>query len=103
MARRTPIRTPDEPPNMPAIYTLDGAVYTGDGKLIRHLLSAPTPTPYTDIRAFRKSLGLTQTLFAQKVGVRQATVSDWELGLAAPSPLAQSRLNALSQAAAPNA
>lgn len=35
----------------------------------------------TELRAARKSLGLTQDQLATLMGVRQATVSDWERGI----------------------
>jgi len=41
-----------------------------------------------EIRALRESRGETQTEFGEVVGVRQATVSDWERGVKAPSRLA---------------
>lgn len=37
------------------------------------------------IKALRLHLGLTQTEFAEKLGVRQATVSEWEKGIHVPS------------------
>lgn len=37
------------------------------------------------IKALRKSLGLSQAEFAHKLGCRQQTVSEWELGLYAPA------------------
>lgn len=36
------------------------------------------------LRAARKSLGLTQGQLAAVLGVRQATVSDWERGIHSP-------------------
>lgn len=46
-------------------------------------------TPVT----LRKSLGLTQTQLAQRLGIRQKTVSDWERGLSSPNlPLSKVRL-----------
>jgi len=38
-----------------------------------------------DIRAIRRSLGDTQQQFAQRLNVRQATVSAWERGQEAPT------------------
>ena len=37
------------------------------------------------IKALRLHTGLTQAEFAEQLGVRQATVSDWEQGIHAPS------------------
>lgn len=47
------------------------------------------------IREYRKELGVSQTELAEQLGVRQATVSDWEKGKIAPSPLAASKLSEL--------
>lgn len=37
------------------------------------------------IKALRLHMGLTQTEFAERLGVRQATVSEWEKGIHVPS------------------
>lgn len=42
-----------------------------------------------DIKSLRESLGLTQTEFAEHLGVRQGAVSHWELGLRRPSGAAE--------------
>lgn len=39
----------------------------------------------TLIRGLRQHMGLTQGQFAEVLGVRQQTVSEWELGLYAPT------------------
>ena len=36
------------------------------------------------IRKFRKSLGMTQAEFANELGSRQQTISEWELGMYVP-------------------
>lgn len=36
------------------------------------------------VRAIRSRLGLTQRAFAERLGVRQQTVSEWETGVYAP-------------------
>ncbi len=41
------------------------------------------------IRQVRESFGYSQSQFAKVLGVRQATVSDWEKGKVKPSRLAQ--------------
>ena len=38
----------------------------------------------TNIRALRKHLGLTQRGMADRLGTRQQTISEWELGLYRP-------------------
>jgi len=40
------------------------------------------------IRDVRKRAGLSQTEFANILGTRQATISDWERGMSEPSPMA---------------
>lgn len=42
----------------------------------------------TTVRDVRAALGLSQRLFARRLGVRVATVNRWERGLAEPSRLA---------------
>lgn len=42
-----------------------------------------------NIRRCRKAYGHTQVQFAKLLGVRQATVADWENGRVKPSRLAQ--------------
>lgn len=36
------------------------------------------------VRELRQALGLTQQVLAQELGVRQQTISDWEIGAYAP-------------------
>ena len=38
----------------------------------------------TDVRALRKHMGLTQQEMADRLGTRQQTISEWELGLYRP-------------------
>lgn len=40
-----------------------------------------------EIRAIRLARGETQVQFAETIGVRQATISDWETGKHSPSPV----------------
>jgi DNA-binding transcriptional regulator YiaG len=42
----------------------------------------------SEIKNLREELGLTQFEMAQKVGVTPMTISRWERGISAPSPLA---------------
>jgi DNA-binding transcriptional regulator YiaG len=37
-----------------------------------------------DVKALRKHLGITQTEMAGRLGTRQQTISEWELGLYQP-------------------
>lgn len=48
------------------------------------------------IRRLRKHLGLSQAEFGDRMGIRQATVSDWETGKQTPSPMARRLLDQLS-------
>jgi DNA-binding transcriptional regulator YiaG len=47
------------------------------------------------VRSLRNQLGLSQYDFADRVGVRQGAVSDWETDKRAPSRLATQKLDAL--------
>lgn len=47
------------------------------------------------IREYRESSGISQAELAEQLGVRQATISDWEKGKTGPSPLALTRLRDL--------
>lgn len=49
-----------------------------------------------DIQEIRTSLGFNQQKFAQLIGVRQASISDWEKGKRSPSPLAKERILKMS-------
>lgn len=44
------------------------------------------------IREYRRRASLSQAELAEELGVRQATISDWEKGKSSPSPLAALRL-----------
>jgi putative transcriptional regulator len=50
-----------------------------------------------EIKNFRNSLGLTQMVFASKLGVTISTVQMWEAGTNKPSPMALARLNKLKK------
>lgn len=45
-----------------------------------------------EIQARREKYGFTQVQLAERVGVHQTTVSQWERGEVSPSPKAQARL-----------
>lgn len=61
----------------------------------RHL-PPPAWTPQA-VRALRKRLDLSQTDFANLIGVRQGAVSRWETGAESPSRLARHKLNELER------
>jgi len=51
------------------------------------------------IKTLRRQMGLTQAEFAQRLGVRQATVSEWEKGIHAPSRAMSKYLTMFAQQA----
>jgi len=51
------------------------------------------------IKRLRKRLGMSQAEFAERMGVRQATVSDWETGKQVASPMARRLLDRIAAAA----
>ena len=62
---------------------------------------ADTPSEWTPgrIRTLRGEMNMSQKEFAKRMGVRQATVSDWETGKQSPSPIARRLLDRLTAAA----
>ena len=48
-----------------------------------------------DIKALRKTLGLSQQEFGRKVGVERSTVSSWERGLNTPKGFYADNLQAI--------
>ena len=63
--------------------------------------AAPPPTGGVYVRRLRKGLGLTQSQFADRLGVTPITVHRWESGQSRPQRLATARLRELEDAAAP--
>lgn len=53
---------------------------------------ASTDVDAVQIREYRQRTNLSQAELAEELGVRQATISDWEKGKSSPSPLAAIRL-----------
>ena len=62
---------------------------------------ADAPSEWTPgrIQQFRKRLDMSQKELAKRMGVRQATVSDWENGKQSPYPMARRLLDRLASAA----
>ena len=62
---------------------------------------ADTPREWTPgrIQQLRKRLDMSQKELAKRMGVRQATVSDWQNGKQSPSPMARRLLDRLAAAA----
>lgn len=52
--------------------------------------------PPAGIKRLRDDMGLTQEEFARRIGVRQATISDWERGKAEPQPMAMRLLDRIA-------
>ncbi len=50
-----------------------------------------------NIKALRKSMGLTQAKFAQELGVRRQTVSEWETGVYEPDRSTAKHLERIAQ------
>lgn len=62
--------------------------------------SAPTPVPAWDaerVRALRQRRGENQQQFAERLGTRQQTVSEWERGTSHPRRMAQRLLTLLAE------
>lgn len=50
-----------------------------------------------EIKALRKRLDISQAKLGKRLGVRQATVADWERGKHPPSPMAEKLLKLFIQ------
>lgn len=61
---------------------------------------ADRPSEWTPgrIQRLRTELGMSQAEFAERMGVRQATISDWETGKQSPSPMARRLLDRIAGA-----
>lgn len=59
---------------------------------------AEEPSEWTPgrIKQMRENLGVSQGELARRMGVRQATVSDWETGKQSPSPMARRLLDRIA-------
>jgi len=49
------------------------------------------------IKALRQHLGLTQTKLAEKMGTRQQTISEWELGMYEPRGASSTLLTIIAE------
>ena len=65
-------------------------------------VDAPSEWTPARIQRLRKHLQLSQAEFGKRMGVRQATVSDWETGKQTPSPMARRLLDQLNAATSDN-
>jgi DNA-binding transcriptional regulator YiaG len=68
---------------------------TGDGRFSIRALTVAQPSQHgaASVRAIRKSLTVSQTVFAQLLGVSPALVRAWELGTRVPAPIARRLLD----------
>jgi DNA-binding transcriptional regulator YiaG len=51
------------------------------------------------IKALRQHLGLTQTKLAEKMGTRQQTISEWEVGMYQPRGTSSTLLTIIAESA----
>ena len=52
-----------------------------------------------DVRALRQHLGLTQESFSDQLGMRQQTISEWEVGKHRPRGASVTLLNVIAESA----
>jgi len=52
---------------------------------------------YKRILALRRHLGITQTELAEKMGTRQQTISEWEIGIYKPRGMSVKLLNIVAE------
>ena len=70
---------------------------TGKAKTTVFMISPVTKYSNKEIRAIRNKAGMTQTVFANYMGVSKKTVEAWELGRTHPTGPACRLLNILDQ------
>jgi putative transcriptional regulator len=68
---------------------------SADGRLTVRRLEVVAPSVYDGeaVRKLRRSLNVSQALFAQLIGVSASLVRSWELGTRAPAPIARRLLD----------
>jgi DNA-binding transcriptional regulator YiaG len=71
----------------------------GGGRFTVRTIEVAEPSRHTaaSVRAIRKSLNISQALFAQLVGVSPALVRAWELGTRVPAPIARRLLDQIRE------
>jgi DNA-binding transcriptional regulator YiaG len=77
------------------------AVQEGDNMSTSTASQEAPPTP-SSIKALRKRLMVSQTVFGLYVGVTLMTVSRWELGKVSPAPKRWKRLHELAEGGVAN-
>jgi DNA-binding transcriptional regulator YiaG len=72
---------------------------SGNGRFTVRTIEVIEPSVYSarGIRAVRKSLNVSQALFAQLLGVSPALVRAWELGTRQPAPIARRLLDRVKE------
>lgn len=78
LLRGTPARRPSKDPGFPGVE------------------DSASPWSPEQLKRLREKLGMTQSDFGSRMGVRQATVSDWETGKQSPSPMARRLLDRIA-------
>lgn len=90
------IRWPDVDEDLSSSGLLRGAPATPP-KEIEEADLAEDAWPPGSIKKLRDDMGLTQQEFADRIGVRQATVSDWEQAKTTPQPMAMRLLDRIAR------
>ena len=72
---------------------------SGDGRFTVRTMAVIEPSVHGagSVRAIRKSLNLSQAVFAQLLGVSPALVRAWEIGSRVPAPIARRLLDQVRQ------
>jgi DNA-binding transcriptional regulator YiaG len=73
----------------------EGKSPTGDGRFTTRTMEVVDPGRHDakSIRRIRRSLNLSQVLFARLIGVSPALIRAWELGTRSPAPIARRLLD----------
>jgi putative transcriptional regulator len=76
-----------------------GQSHSGGGRFTVRTIHVIEPSRHdaSSVRAIRKSLNISQAVFAQLVGVSPALVRAWELGTRRPAPIARRLLDQMHQ------
>lgn len=85
---------------MEAVREAFRAASTGDySTLTVREIEIPGPGAYgpAEVKALRRSLGVSQALFAQVIGVSPRLVAHWEYGIRKPAPLARRLLDMIKE------
>jgi DNA-binding transcriptional regulator YiaG len=77
----------------------NGEGVDGGGRFTARTVQVVKPSAYAPgtIRAYRQSIGVSQAVFAQLLGVSQVLIRSWESGARKPAPIARRLLDILQQ------